>query len=163
EERSDPRGPYLRAELEWAKPWSAGSQPAGNATVSKMSAELDPLWVARVSRPPLGVCCDYFVLEESGPDLTPDDLARLDPEFHIQLPTDYRAFLLNHNGGHPYPIGAWFSKARILPCGKDYGFYPISLDPDHRPKRSLRNEISSYRSEWLPRFLKREPFEASRD
>ena len=27
DDRDDPRGPYLRAEFEWAKPWQTGERP----------------------------------------------------------------------------------------------------------------------------------------
>ena len=72
-----------------------------------LAAGLDPVWVARVSRPPVGVCCDHVRFDcegmSSGPPLTPADLDAFEAEHELTLPTAYRAFLLNRNGGYPYP------------------------------------------------------------
>ena len=38
-----------------------------------------------------------------GPELTGDVLAGVEQCLGIDLPADYQTFLLNHNGGEPYP------------------------------------------------------------
>ncbi|MGL6095491.1 MAG: SMI1/KNR4 family protein, partial [Fimbriiglobus sp.] len=61
----------------------------------------------RISRPPVGVCCDRVRFDcmglDSGPRLTPADLDAFENEHGITLPIQHRAFLLNQNGGYPYP------------------------------------------------------------
>jgi len=107
DERSDPRGAYLRAELEWAK----AKQTAGFIVLrlNGLAEGLDPVWVARVSRPPLGVCCDHLKFTECGPTLDEAAMAVVERRLGLSLPAQLRAFLLNYNGGepdpacHPYP------------------------------------------------------------
>jgi uncharacterized protein (TIGR02996 family) len=48
DDRDDPRGLFLRAEVEWAQPWKDATE------LQAMATGLDPLWVARVARPPVG-------------------------------------------------------------------------------------------------------------
>jgi len=50
DDRDDPRGAYLRAEAEWA---NTGKK---EKALRAAAARLDPVWVARVSRPPVGLC-----------------------------------------------------------------------------------------------------------
>jgi len=59
------------------------------------------VWVARVSRPPAGVCCDHVRLADSGPPLTAADVDRVEARHGRSFPSELRAFLLNHNGGRP--------------------------------------------------------------
>ncbi len=110
EEQDDPRGQYLRAESKWAAPWRDGSAPADSPELRAAAAGLDPLWVLRLTRPPLGVCCSHLGLTGTGLRLTPDDLAAVGDKMNNPLPLVYRAFLLNHNpalagmkfrGNHP--------------------------------------------------------------
>jgi len=120
DDRDDPRGPYLRAELEWARPWQTGTPPGWSQRVPGRSVPewaeehwrgldeilaggrgLDPVWVARVSRPPAGVCCDHLTFRDSGPRLTTEDLAAGERRLGGTFPTDLAAFLLNYNGGKP--------------------------------------------------------------
>jgi uncharacterized protein (TIGR02996 family) len=99
DERDDPRGPYLRAERE----------SVGDAKHRERIAALDPVWVARISRPPIGVCCDRVQFRESGPQLDAEDVEHVEQRLGVTLPPEFRAFLLNHNGGThtpahlPYP------------------------------------------------------------
>jgi uncharacterized protein (TIGR02996 family) len=105
DDRDDPRGPYLRAEHEWAKPWRAGERPRENAELHKLAANLDPVWVARVSRPPMGVCLTHIGITRSKEVrgvtalVTRDELASFEQDLNIKLPAEYAAFLLNQNGG----------------------------------------------------------------
>jgi uncharacterized protein (TIGR02996 family) len=108
DDRADPRGPYLRAELEWAKPWRTGERPADSPQLRDLARGLDPVWVARVSRPPLGVSCDHVWFSGVGPTPEPGDIAALESRLGVTLPTDYRAFLLNYNDGDPNP--SWFPR-----------------------------------------------------
>ncbi len=117
EERADPRAPYLRAEVEWAR----AREAAGAENLCRLAGGLDPVWAARVSRPPVGVCCDRLRFADPGqprPTLTPADLDWVERRFRLTLPADYRAFLLNTNGGNPDP-----SHFRIPGRQYDPGYY----------------------------------------
>jgi uncharacterized protein (TIGR02996 family) len=103
DDRSDPRGPYLRAETEWAKPWREGNRPVDDPKQRAMADGLDPVWVARVSRPPLGVSCDHVRFTESGPLLRSADIDGVEQRLGGRFAANYRAFLLNYNGGVPDP------------------------------------------------------------
>ncbi|MBY0230003.1 MAG: hypothetical protein K2W96_12035 [Gemmataceae bacterium] len=61
------RAPFLRAEMEWARPWREGKPPVADPALSAWAVRFDPVWVARVSRPPLGVCCDHLRFHDAGP------------------------------------------------------------------------------------------------
>src|SRR6187200_1783709 len=70
DERDDPRGAYLRAEAEWK-----GAEDIKSRAQSWLRRNrIDPVWRLRVSRPPLGVCCERLRFEDTGPTLTPADL-----------------------------------------------------------------------------------------
>jgi uncharacterized protein (TIGR02996 family) len=101
DERADPRGKYLRAELKAVVRKTGRVKPASVRGLAKLAEGLDPVWVARVSRPPVGVCCDRLRFEDSGPpvSLAAITAAGLPPE----TPPGYIAFLLNYNGGNPEP------------------------------------------------------------
>lgn len=124
DEHADPRGAYLRAEHEWAKPWQVewsmeerkaiveyhynrmrligdirGPIPEDSLELRQMASGFDPVWVARVTRPPIGVCCDHLKLVEQGSQLSAAEIDAYGVATRAQLPHSYRAFLLNHNGG----------------------------------------------------------------
>jgi uncharacterized protein (TIGR02996 family) len=99
EDHDDARAAYLRAELAWA----AKRGRRAEAKVRKLAGTLDAVWVARVSRPPLGVCADHVRFEKSKPVRSAADLDAVETRLEAQLPPDYRAFLLNYNGGIPDP------------------------------------------------------------
>lgn len=105
ERQDNPRSKYLRSELDWA----ANRSPRAEVRLRKLAERLDPVWVARVSRPPVGVCCDLVRFERLSegerprPRLSRADLDWLESRFKLRLPVDYKAFLLNYNGGHPEP------------------------------------------------------------
>jgi uncharacterized protein (TIGR02996 family) len=92
DDRDDPRGAYLRAECE-----AVGTGDI--ARLKDLGTGLDPLWVARVSRPPIGVCCDHIGIAKCAIQLRPGDLDQVEQRFALKLPAEYRAFLLNYNGG----------------------------------------------------------------
>jgi uncharacterized protein (TIGR02996 family) len=96
DERGDPRGAFLRAELTW------GRGRRGTADeVTNLANSLDSLWVSRVSRPPIGVCCDGLTFSDGGSPLTYEDVRLVEQRLGHQFPSDYRAFLMNVNGGRP--------------------------------------------------------------
>ncbi len=101
DERDDSRGAYLRAEVEWAK----AKQKVGFIVLrlNGLAEGLDPVWVARVSRPPVGVCCEHVNFTETGPRITAADLDTFEQRVGLPLTPEYRAFLLNVNGGKPAP------------------------------------------------------------
>src|SRR5262249_44133550 len=92
DDHDDPRGEYLRAEREAAA--------TGDATrLRELAPGLDPVWVARVSLPPVGVCCVGGAGGQRGDLISGADLGRFELRFGIKFPAQYRAFLLNYNGG----------------------------------------------------------------
>ena len=93
DDRSDPRGPYLRAELAWVK------SGKGEKKLRSLAVGLNKVWLARVTRPPLGVCCDAIVIRNSRPHTTAAELDAVDAKLGLKLPAEHRALLLNHNGG----------------------------------------------------------------
>jgi len=99
DDHDDPRGSYLRAEHEWA----ATHDPSERETLRQLAKKLDPVWVARVSRPPIGVCCDRVRFTERGPIIGNEDIEQVEKRLSGQFCSDFRAFLLNCNGGMPDP------------------------------------------------------------
>jgi uncharacterized protein (TIGR02996 family) len=116
DERGDPRGAFLRAEVRWAR-----DRPAAAAVARPVRpTNLDPVWAARVARPPVGVCCDRLRFAEpfkgpTRPAVGPDVLDRFESRYSIRFPPDYRAFLLNYNGGVPSP------DAFVVPAAPEMG------------------------------------------
>jgi uncharacterized protein (TIGR02996 family) len=54
--RGDARGEYLRTEVQWAKAGEAKLE----ARLRELATNLDAVWVAQVSRPPVGVCAEHL-------------------------------------------------------------------------------------------------------
>ena len=105
DEHDDPRGLYLRAEFEWAR---TGKK---EKALRKLGAGLDPVWVYRVSRPPVGVCFRQSILvsDTQGPKLSLQEIQHAG-ERYGGFPPEYVAFLLNYNGGEllePVDIDEW--------------------------------------------------------
>ncbi|HVK09257.1 MAG TPA: TIGR02996 domain-containing protein [Gemmataceae bacterium] len=96
DERGDRRGAYLREETVWARDRS----PSRWADLTAQAPDLDAVWVARISRPPLGVC-DDLALARPGPTLRPSHLEYVEQRLRLKLPSDLYAFLLDRNGGQP--------------------------------------------------------------
>src|SRR4051812_45469501 len=90
EDQGDPRAAYLRAELAWAG--KRGGRKRPEAAARRLAAGLDAVWVARVSRPPLGVCCDHVRFSDRGPERTAAHLDAVEKRLKARLPADYRAF-----------------------------------------------------------------------
>jgi uncharacterized protein (TIGR02996 family) len=100
DDRSDPRGAFLRAECRTV-------ETGDIAALRELAIGLDPVWVARVSLPPVGICCEHFELAQRGPIVTDAEIKEVEEKLGVTLPADYRAFLLNYNGaaigaGHYY-------------------------------------------------------------
>jgi uncharacterized protein (TIGR02996 family) len=122
DDRADQRGAYLRTEAELVAADDVGGLRALRLTAINV-ARLDPVWVARVSRPPIGVCCEHVRFTETGPVLTLDDVDYVERQLGGQFPPDYRAFLLNFNGGKPDPAH--------LPYPASVGWDDMDLEIGH--------------------------------
>jgi uncharacterized protein (TIGR02996 family) len=120
DDRADPRGKYLRAENEWA----ATHDPSERDALRQLAKTLDPVWVARVSRPALGVCCDHVRFTECGPRIDTPELDRVQLKLGVQFPAAYRAFLLNYNAGMLTPLPATPQNQPSEP-NPLFCFYPI--------------------------------------
>ena len=152
DDRNDPRGPFLRAEVEWAQPWKDGQRPGDATELRAMAAGLDPLWVARVARPPVGVCCDHLRFEGSGPVLRRKDVDEIDRWPGVKLPVEYKAFLLNHNGGVPHRASHLSEVPRRV--GSSYFdaifLYPVIPPGDRNADDTLHGEVQRYWDDALP-------------
>jgi uncharacterized protein (TIGR02996 family) len=101
DERNDPRGAYLRAEVTWAEPWHTGGRPTRDTGLLDLAGDLDPVWTARVSRPPIGMCHSRLRFVSPGPRLNRDDIRTFERQTSISVPDAFAALLLNSNGGVP--------------------------------------------------------------
>jgi uncharacterized protein (TIGR02996 family) len=99
DERGDQRGAYLRAELEVLAADDIGGLKALRLTAVNV-AGLDPVWVARVSRPPIGVCCDHLTLSATDDRVQASDLDEAGADLGVGLPPQLRALLLNYSLGN---------------------------------------------------------------
>jgi uncharacterized protein (TIGR02996 family) len=102
DDHDDPCGSYLRAEHETVEAGDIGGLRALRLTAINV-ARLDPVWLARVSRPPVGVCCDHVRFAVPGPVLSPTDIDQVEQRLGGVFSADFRGFLLNYNGGKPTP------------------------------------------------------------
>lgn len=156
DDHADPRGPYLRVECEWGKVWRSGERPADSPELREMTRGLDPVWVARVSRPPLGVCCEHVRYDETGPRLATGDMAEIKRWRRVRLPDDYTAFLLNYNGGIPTVAGYHIPQIgpTTVAVSRFYTFYPNGnlWDPG-----TLHREVNQYWNNRLPELLESKP------
>lgn len=115
EEHGHPeRAEYLRFEVKLAHHLRGAALDreaiirwlANEFNQSQIVLNVCPCWLARVSRPPMGVCCEHITFADPSPD-------RIRPAVSVEgiwaiddrlfLPKDYQAFLLNYNGGRPRP------------------------------------------------------------
>lgn len=150
DQQADPRAAYLRAEVEAFRS-TAGATAAARARLAPLARGLDPVWVARVSRPPVGVCCDAVRFTDfpgkTRPSLGPAAFSPLDQWLGPEWPPAYRAyraFLLNYNGGKPEPgrldlpggrerevmwlLSIWSPEGEPV----DYDFDLLTLAQEHR-------------------------------
>jgi uncharacterized protein (TIGR02996 family) len=97
DDRDDLRGAYLRAECKWVKR-RVRAKRSLSPKLRRLAAPLDPVWVARVSRPPMGVCFHAQMLRCAGKPATVEEVDELATEFDVIFPPEYRALLLDHNG-----------------------------------------------------------------
>ena len=123
EEHDDPRADYLRAELAWAQ----NKTEAAARRLGRLTKKLDAVWVARVSRPPVGVCCDHVRFSGQGLPISAEDMPEIRRELYeilettetlpqmglayvlgnepsakelrALMPAEFEAFVLNYNGG----------------------------------------------------------------
>ena len=99
DDRGDPRGAYLRAELKW----NMAQTDEAASGLRKLGKALSPVWVYRVTRTPVGVCCDHLRFREAGPTVTEQAGGEIVEQAGLPLVPEHLAFLLNHNGGIPDP------------------------------------------------------------
>jgi uncharacterized protein (TIGR02996 family) len=97
EERGDPRGGYLRAEVEQFR--TQGD--LGGSLLWSLRAEVDPVWVAMVSRAPFGILVPGLTFSDTGPKIGPAQITEIETRWRERLLPDYAAFLLCYNGGRP--------------------------------------------------------------
>lgn len=136
DDRGDPRGAYLRAEVGALRTGAANS-----AKLLKFAAGgLDPVWVARVTRPPFGVCSDRICAAEC-PELplSPSDISAYESQHGIKLNPQHQALLLNWNGGAfklvaCYVWDYFFNQGITVVVG---GFCSLS-------RLALDNDVSGY-------------------
>jgi hypothetical protein len=118
-----------------------------------MAAGLDPLWVARVARPPVGVCCDHVTFTDSGHPVAANELAECEQRLLVRFGAELTAFLLNRNGGSPSP--QWFlhpKKQYPYSVGR---FLPVAVSSAQLPRNtSLFSETIETR---LPLLNNAEP------
>jgi uncharacterized protein (TIGR02996 family) len=130
DERGDPRGGYLRAEAKSAH-LEGLAILAAKERLRELAGGLDPVWAARVSRPPYGVCCTSVRLLESTPAVPARELEELAVRLAIDLPVEYRAFLLNWNGGTPDPnhlqIGLTREPGEYAEVERFFSVYPPTV------------------------------------
>jgi uncharacterized protein (TIGR02996 family) len=152
DDRDDPRGPYLRAELEIVNSLRSGGTAPILDKRDELAIGLDSVWVARISRPPIGVCCEHLRFDESGPRLTVDALDEVRRWRRVQFPAAYTAFLLNYNGGRPTLPG--FAPPRLGDTGFRVGwFFPFGSKSNLRDPGTLCSEVHRYWNDRLPAFL----------
>ncbi len=139
DDRDDPRGSFLRAEVEWAQPWKEGKRPGDATELRAMAADLDPLWVARVSRPPVGVCCPRLALSTSGTPASFSELGTVADSLGIPLAPELSALLMNYN------LGDLRGGELIFPALDEFGDMPISgivcLDDPHFVQDEKNHEV----------------------
>jgi uncharacterized protein (TIGR02996 family) len=122
EVQSDVRSVYVHAEMK--------AHRSGNGSMPKdLVGGYDPVWMARVSRPPFGVCCSHLRLSATGETNRPEDIDAAGKELGVKLPPQLRALLLNYN------IGRLRGGPYILPCGGEPGNRAVDAivcmtDPD---------------------------------
>lgn len=151
DERDDPRGAYLRAELEWAKPWRDGNLPNDASAVQALAVGLDALWVARVSRPPVGVCWDAVKAFADGEATTGYDLDVASSHLSMKLPAELRGLLLNYNLSRVQYRFAWPAMKRTIRLSIS-GFVCL-VDPDYDEEvlsRELVDRTWCARDDFLP-------------
>jgi len=104
EERGDSRGEYLRAGVTWMpRLHEVETREKAERQLRHAARLLDPVWVARVTVPPFGICCDRVSWNDRGSSITNSRIDQLESRLQIRLPSEYKAFLLNYNGGCPHP------------------------------------------------------------
>jgi len=153
DDHADPRGPYLRAEVELARTGTVACEKK----LLSLAPGLDAIWRARVTRPPFGVCCDYLYFTNSGPRLTRDDLSEIGRWKRVRLPDDYTAFLLNYNGGIPHLVSDYLRPPSGVVTIAVSQFYVFRPGGNPRERGSLHGEVDRYWNKSLPGFLASKP------
>jgi uncharacterized protein (TIGR02996 family) len=140
DDRDDPRGAYLRAEHE-------AVETGDIERLRKLAVGLDPVWVARVSLPPVGVCIEDAEITDHGPLLTAADIDAAERRHSVTFAPDYRAFLLNYNGGLVRLVWGTVDGETIY-ADFELRLYPLLADSESEGRPTLDREIASFR-EWV--------------
>ena len=126
DDRGDPRGAYLRAET---------AAPGDRGTLVPAAAGLDAVWVARASRPPIGLCSNSVQFAGAADPASAIDIAAAEQRIGGEFPPDYRVFLLDTGGGTPDPAHLDYptpDPELDLEIGRFYGI-PGHCEDRHRP------------------------------
>jgi hypothetical protein len=95
-------------------------------------------------------------LLEPGPAISEADLDRLEQQFEVNLPAEYRSFLLQYNGGIPEPNHlALRSQGELFPYDVEF-FLSLATDGDDAAvpaERSLTAVLERFRQRSLPNIL----------
>jgi uncharacterized protein (TIGR02996 family) len=155
-DRDDPRGPYLRAELEIVNSLRSGGTAPTLDKRDELAIGLDSVWVARISRPPVGVCCEHLRFDQSGPRLSADALGEVRRWRRVQFPAAYTAFLLNYNGGLPKFPGFYLPLLgeMNITLGRFFSFLPKG---SLQEPGTVHREVNRYWNDRLPSFLASKP------
>jgi hypothetical protein len=90
------------------------------------------------------------------PVLTEADLSAFEQENKVLLPSDYRAFLLKHNGGEPQPADFDYSDGTELMSGGVQEFFAIYIKPETEtglsPNLNLASQFRIYKRMGIPRM-----------
>jgi uncharacterized protein (TIGR02996 family) len=143
DDRGDPRGAYLRAEA---------AHPGDVGRLDPLAAGLDAVWVARVSRPPVGVCIDAVEMMDTGPRLNPGDIRAAESRLGVEIPADYEGFLLNHNGGC-IRLGGWNTPNGVF--GEVvHTFHPIEqISRCRRLADADAGELDRQAMQWFSQYI----------
>jgi uncharacterized protein (TIGR02996 family) len=145
EQRGDARGVYLRAEQE-------AVNTGDTSTMKQLAVGLDSVWVARVTLPPLGVCCEHIQIRDRGPVVDAQTIEQFEQQLRITLPDEYRAFLLNYNGGIVGEPGYETPDGEVIDWALEHTFYSLMCRSGLSDKRRLE-WWASFRSKYIAKFL----------
>jgi uncharacterized protein (TIGR02996 family) len=143
EERGDPRAAYLRAEQE---AFGTGD----TSGIQRLAEGLESVWVARVTLPPLGVCCEHVQFRNRGPVIDAQEIEQFERRSSITLPSDYRAFLLNYNGGLVGEDPCETPDGKYIHWGLEHKFYSLKCPREEGEQHGLEWWASS-RGQYIAR------------
>ena len=90
---------------------------------------------------------------DSGPKLSPEDLNAFEKKHKLKLPTDYREFLLMHNGGRPMPNHFPIKIQGAEDPSDVECLFAIGKGTSVRPEDDLTEAIARHRQHDLPAHM----------